>query len=110
MTEFEQWWKDNWHLYKPDSQPKIYAYSKDAFLAGMEAQRKNDILDDLQIASQHSSVSFSINYCESDDSWYGSIHSIAPAENWIGKNRSKEVAMQELLDALTRISAIGGSQ
>ena len=39
-------------------------------------------------AAKSAGVGYSLTYCEADDSWYFAIHSIAPEEEWIGKNRS----------------------
>jgi hypothetical protein len=45
-------------------------------------------------------VSYSMHYCDVDDSWYFSVSSIAPSENWIGKNYSFDTAVDCVLEHL----------
>lgn len=50
------------------------------------------------------SVSWALNYSESDDSWYIVISSIAPSENFIGRNRSFLTAIDDAQVWLNYIS------
>lgn len=58
------------------------------------------ILRILKDKARAKSVGFSLVYCESDDSWYGTINSNAPSECWVGKNRTLQTAIDSLTDAL----------
>ena len=45
-------------------------------------------------------VSFSLHYEEPADSWYGEVSSAAKNENWIGKSRSFDTAIADLIEFL----------
>jgi len=44
------------------------------------------LIDNLKYACRQKGVSFSVRYCEVDDSWYVGIDSIAPSENYMSKS------------------------
>ena len=44
--------------------------------------------------ARRTGVSYSMHYAESDDSWYFSVHSSAPSEEWIGRNHSFDIAVK----------------
>lgn len=48
-------------------------------------------------------VGFSLTYCESDDSWWGSINSPAKAERFISRNGSYETTLLRLKEHLEDI-------
>ena len=50
-------------------------------------------------------VGYSMNYCEADDSWYFSVHSAAPSEEWIGKNYSFDIAVECVLEWMNKLSS-----
>lgn len=60
-------------------------------------------LYELRDAARAKGVGFSIVYCECDDSWYGTINSVAPSERWVGKNRTMPNALEALLDKLEEL-------
>lgn len=57
--------------------------------------------------AQFAGVSYSLHYSEGDDSWYFSIESASPEEEWMGKNYRFELAIQRFLEWLDRISPKG---
>lgn len=61
------------------------------------------ILRILRDKAASKSVGFSLVYCDSDDSWYGTINSQAPSECWVGKNRSLQTAIDSLTEALEKL-------
>lgn len=64
----------------------MYSYSEDW-------QRLGELRD---LARTHS-CSFSINYCEADNSWYSEVRSSAPAENFTSRNRDFNTAVEYAL-------------
>jgi hypothetical protein len=60
-------------------------------------------LDEVLCLAKKAGVGFSCAYCESDDTWYFTIDSIAPSEQWIGKNHNYNLALQSVLDYLKGI-------
>lgn len=50
-------------------------------------------------------VSYALHYCESDDSWFFSVSSIAPSENWCGGNHSFDIAVECVLERLKSLSS-----
>ena len=48
-------------------------------------------------------VGYAMHFCEADNSYYFSVQSAAPSEEWVGKNHSFEIAVEcvcEWLDSL----------
>ena len=53
--------------------------------------------------ARQATVSYSLHYCESDDSWFFAVSSAAPSEEWCGKNRSFDVAVECVLEWLDSV-------
>ena len=66
----------------------------------MESEIKFHRLEEVRKAAQKIGVGYSLNYCESDDSWFFTIESVAPAEYWCGKNHSFNIAVDCVLEQL----------
>jgi hypothetical protein len=49
------------------------------------------------------SVGFTLTYEESCDEWYFTVNSPAPTEQWVGKSRSFDVAVDSVCDWLRAI-------
>jgi hypothetical protein len=59
-------------------------------------------LQQVYILAKLKSVSFSINYCESDDSWYFEIYSSFKDESWNGLNTDFNDAIECIIYQLER--------
>jgi hypothetical protein len=57
-------------------------------------------LKEVHKAARKNVVSYSLNYCESDDSWFFTVSS---DEYWCGKNRSFDIAVDCVLKQLELI-------
>ena len=60
-------------------------------------------LNSVHNKAMKAAVSYSMECCESDGSYFFMIKSVAPSENWIGKNHSFDAAVvivSEYLDGL----------
>lgn len=51
----------------------------------------------VQEAAEKAAVSFSLHFCESDSSWYYAVSSTTTTENRIGKDRSFDSAIDNVL-------------
>lgn len=62
-------------------------------------------LNEILNKAKKAGVGFSVTFCECDSSWYFSISSTAPSEEWIGRNHSFDIACEcviEWLDSITK--------
>lgn len=64
-------------------------------------------LDVVLDAAELAGVSFSIHYCESDNSWYGAVSSAAPSEETVTKSGSFVATCERLIEHCERISGRG---
>jgi hypothetical protein len=61
-------------------------------------------LDNVLLAAQQAGVGFSCVYCVGDNSWYFTVDSAAPSENWVGKNHSFGIAVECVLEHLAKLN------
>jgi hypothetical protein len=61
-------------------------------------------LEEVYDLARRASVDFAVNYCDCDDSWYCTVSSPAPAECYIGKNRSFKFAVECVIKHLTKLN------
>jgi hypothetical protein len=62
-------------------------------------------LDEVLALAKKANVGFSCVYSECDSSWYFSVESIVPSEQWVGKNRSFESALNNVTGYLRGLAA-----
>ena len=60
-------------------------------------------LEVVHILAKEAGVSYSLNRCESDDTFYFTVDSPAKSENWIGKNYSFDIAVECVIEWLNSI-------
>jgi hypothetical protein len=71
-------------------------------MSPIESWEKLQVVYDL---AKECAVGFNLCYCEGDDSWYFSINSIAKSEEWIGKNRGFDSAVENVTSWLKKIKS-----
>ena len=54
-------------------------------------------LAELRDLARTRSCSFSLNYCEADNSWYSEVTGLAPIESFTSKNRDFNAAVEYAL-------------
>ena len=62
-----------------------------------------EMFEDLIFMARMCAVSFSLHYCESNDSWYVEVSSIAPVEEYIGRNKSLSGALADAQEHLSQL-------
>jgi hypothetical protein len=62
-------------------------------------------LAEVHEAAKNAGVSYSLNYCEADDSFSFSIRSTAPSEEWQSRDYSFNTAIDCALEWLSLITA-----
>ena len=84
--------------------PQTDAASTPTFKANLKGVSMYQ-LDEVLALAKKANVGFSCVYSECDSSWYFSVESIVPSEQWVGKNRSFEGARDAVLAYLNGLAS-----